>query len=135
MKTLIGSHVAAALAWALIGPSTAVAQNAPAAAPAAQATTPDRIKAATGAVDAAAIQANAATSKDWPTVGADYGETRYSKLAEITSTNIKDLGLVWTYNLESTRGVEATPLVVDGVMYVTASWSVVHAIDVRTGKR
>ena len=45
------------------------------------------------------------------------------------------LGLVWTYNLESTRGVEATPLVVDGVMYVTASWSVVHAIDVRTGKR
>jgi quinohemoprotein ethanol dehydrogenase len=45
------------------------------------------------------------------------------------------LGLAWTYNLESTRGVEATPLVVDGIMYVTASWSVVHAVDVRTGKR
>jgi quinohemoprotein ethanol dehydrogenase len=144
MKTLIGSHVAAALAWALLCPSMSAAQNPPPApaAPAAPAqpvqpgnTTPDRIKAAVGAIDAAAIQANAATSKDWPTYGADYGETRYSKLAEITATNIKDLGLVWTYNLESTRGVEATPLVVDGVMYVTASWSVVHAIDVRAGKR
>jgi quinohemoprotein ethanol dehydrogenase len=48
---------------------------------------------------------------------------------------VKDLGLVWSYNLESTRGVESTPLVVDGIMYVTASWSVVHAVDVRTGKR
>ena len=45
------------------------------------------------------------------------------------------MGLVWSYDLESTRGVEATPLVVDGIMYVTASWSIVHAIDVRTGKR
>ena len=144
MKTLIGSHVAAALAWALLCPSMSAAQTpapapaAPAATPAQPApaaTTPERIKAAVGAIDAAAIQANAATSKDWPTYGADYGETRYSKLAEITATNIKDLGLVWSYNLESTRGVEATPLVVDGVMYVTASWSVVHAIDVRTGKR
>jgi quinohemoprotein ethanol dehydrogenase len=47
----------------------------------------------------------------------------------------KELGLVWSYDLESTRGVEATPLVVDGIMYVSASWSIVHAIDVRTGKR
>ena len=98
-------------------------------------TTPERIKAAVGAIDSASIQANAATSKDWPTVGADYAETRYSKLSEITDKNVKDLGLVWTYSLDSTRGVESTPLVVDGVMYVTASWSVVHAVDVRTGKK
>jgi quinohemoprotein ethanol dehydrogenase len=119
---------------ALIGPSTTSAQNPPAAGPAA-ALTPDRIRAATQAVDAAAVQANAASSKDWLTIGADYAETRFSKLAEINESNVKNLGLVWTYNLESTRGVEATPLVVDGIMYVTASWSVVHAIDVRTGKR
>ena len=49
--------------------------------------------------------------------------------------NVKQLVLAWSYNLESTRGVEATPLVVEGIMYVTASWSVVHAVDVRTGKR
>jgi quinohemoprotein ethanol dehydrogenase len=97
--------------------------------------TPDKIRAATQAVDSAAIQANAATSKDWPTISADYAETRFSKLSEISDKSVKDLGLVWTYNLESTRGVESTPLVVDGIMYVTASWSVVHAIDARTGKR
>lgn len=97
--------------------------------------TPERIRAVTGAIDAAAIQANAATSKDWPTISADYSETRFSKLAEISDKTVKDLGLVWSYSLESTRGVEATPVVVDGIMYVTASWSVVHAIDVRTGKR
>ena len=42
---------------------------------------------------------------------------------------------MWSYDLESTRGVEATPLVVDGIMYVSASWSIVHAVDARTGKR
>ncbi|HEX4416838.1 MAG TPA: PQQ-dependent dehydrogenase, methanol/ethanol family [Kofleriaceae bacterium] len=130
----------AALAWTALGaPDLASAQGAPAApaAPVAPAvkTTPERIQAATRAIDGAAIQANAATSKDWPTIGADYAETRFSKLSEINASTVKDLGLVWTYNLESTRGVESTPLVVDGIMYVTASWSVVHAIDVRTGKR
>ena len=89
----------------------------------------------TSAVDGASIKANTATSNDWPTIGLDYAETRFSKLNQITTDNVKKLGLVWTYPLESSRGVEATPLVVDGIMYVTASWSVVHAIDARTGKR
>src|SRR5215510_12343086 len=96
---------------------------------------PDHIKAATSAVDGAMIRANTAMSNDWPTIGLDYAETRFSKLHDITADNVKKLGLVWSYPLESSRGVEATPLVVDGIMYVTASWSVVHAIDARTGKR
>src|SRR4029077_12535127 len=96
---------------------------------------PDHIKAVTSAVDGAAIVANAATSNDWLSHGLDYQETRFSKLNQINAGNVKDLGLAWTYNLESTRGVEATPIIVDGIMYVTASWAVVHAIDVRTGKR
>jgi quinohemoprotein ethanol dehydrogenase len=95
----------------------------------------EHIKAVTSAVDAASIKANSATSKDWPTIGLDYAETRFSKLNQISADNVKNLGLKWTYNLESVRGVEATPLVVDGIMYVSASWSVVHAIDARTGKR
>ena len=86
-------------------------------------------------VDGAFIQANSKLTHDWPSHGLDYAETRFSKLKQITDANVKDLGLAWSYNLESTRGVEATPLVVDGVMYVTASWSVVHAIDARSGKR
>jgi quinohemoprotein ethanol dehydrogenase len=96
---------------------------------------PDHIKAATGRVDGAFIRANAAKTPDWPSYGLDYAETRFSRLDQINAGNVKDLGLAWSYNLESTRGVEATPLVVDGIMYVTASWSVVHAVDVRTGKK
>ena len=96
---------------------------------------PDHIKAVTSAVDSASIKANTATSKDWPTVGLDYAETRYSKLDQITTDNVRNLGLVWSYSLNSSRGVEATPVVVDGIMYQTASWSVVHAIDARTGKK
>ena len=95
----------------------------------------DHIKAVTSAIDGNAIRANTATSKDWLTTGLDYAETRFSKLNQITADNVKNLGLMWSYNLESSRGVEATPVVVDGIMYVTASWSVVHAIDVRSGKR
>ncbi|SCB37000.1 PQQ-dependent dehydrogenase, methanol/ethanol family [Cupriavidus alkaliphilus] len=86
-------------------------------------------------VDGAFISANAGTTRDWPSHGLDYAETRFSRLRQIDTANVRNLGLVWSYNLESTRGVEATPLVVDGVMYVTASWSVVHAVDARTGKR
>ena len=97
--------------------------------------TAEHIKAVTARVDGRSIQANARSTADWPTHGLDYAETRHSKLTQITADNVKNLGLVWSYNLESTRGVEATPLVVDGIMYVTASWSVVHAVDVRTGQR
>lgn len=85
-------------------------------------------------VDGKYIASNTDDSKNWPTYGLDYAETRFSKLTQITDKTVKDLGLVWSYDLGSTRGVEATPLVVDGVMYVSASWSVVHAVDVRTGK-
>ncbi|MBR1126484.1 PQQ-dependent dehydrogenase, methanol/ethanol family [Bradyrhizobium lablabi] len=96
---------------------------------------PEHIKAVTSAVDGASIKANMATNNDWPTIGLDYAETRFSKLNQVNTDNVKKLGLMWSYPLESSRGVEATPLVVDGIMYVTASWSVVHAIDARTGKR
>jgi quinohemoprotein ethanol dehydrogenase len=48
---------------------------------------------------------------------------------------VQRLGLAWSYDFEMNRGAEATPLVVDGVMYVTSAWSIVHAIDARTGTR
>jgi len=95
----------------------------------------EHVAAVTRRVDGAFITANAITTTDWPSHGLDYAETRFSKLRQINTANVKSLGLVWSYNLESTRGVEATPLVVDGIMYVSASWSIVHAIDARTGRR
>ncbi len=95
----------------------------------------EQVRKSIQAVDGAMIQANTKGTANWPTVGLDYAETRFSQLKQIDAGNVKDLGLVWSYSLESSRGVEATPLVVDGVMYVTAPWSVVHAIDARSGKR
>jgi quinohemoprotein ethanol dehydrogenase len=86
-------------------------------------------------VNDAKIIANAKVGKEWPSHGLDYAGTRFSRLKKIDTANVGKLGLAWAYELESTRGVEATPIVVGGVMYVTAPWAVVHAIDVRTGKR
>ncbi len=119
------SCAAAVLATAvMLASSSAVSQTVSA----------DKIKAATGAVNKAAIIANAADTKDWLNYGLDYAETRFSKLTEINTATVRDLGLAWHYDLNSRRGVEATPLVVDGIMYVTSSWSIVHAIDVRAGE-
>jgi quinohemoprotein ethanol dehydrogenase len=109
--------------------SAAVAQKTP------NKGSPEHIQQVTMRVDGAFIEANRAATKDWPSYGLDYSEQRHSKLTQINAGNVKDLGLAWSYNLESNRGVQATPLVVDGIMYVTASWSVVHAVDARTGKR
>jgi quinohemoprotein ethanol dehydrogenase len=95
----------------------------------------DHIASVTKKVDGNFIRANARSSVDWPSYGMDYSETRFSRLNQINASNVKELGLMWSYNLESTRGVEATPIVIDGIMYVSAAWSVVHSVDVRTGKR
>ncbi|MCP9630430.1 PQQ-dependent dehydrogenase, methanol/ethanol family [Rhodopseudomonas palustris] len=118
---------AAVIAAALLVHGAAFAQGAKGSA--------DHIRSVTGAIDGAAIVANAKATNDWPSYGLDYAETRFSKLNQINTDNVKQLGLKWSYNLQSERGVEATPLVVDGIMYVTASWSVVHAIDTRSGKK
>jgi quinohemoprotein ethanol dehydrogenase len=72
---------------------------------------------------------------DWLNTGRDYAETHYSPLREINAGNVRRLGLEWFLDMETRRGLEATPIVVNGVMYVTGSWSVVYAVDAVTGKR
>ncbi len=77
------------------------------------------------------------TPQDWLTYGGTYEEQRHSNLTQITADNIKDLGPAWTYDFDearTARGVEATPIVLDGVMYVTGSWSIVYALDAKTGE-
>jgi PQQ-dependent dehydrogenase (methanol/ethanol family) len=96
--------------------------------------TAEAARAAVAGIDTAAIIANADATPNWPSYGLDYAETRFSKLDQIDTSNVGELGLAWSYNLESVRGVEATPIVVDGVMYVTGSWSIVHALDAVTGE-
>ena len=72
---------------------------------------------------------------DWATYGLDYYEQRFSTLDQINDTNAAQLGLAWQFDTATDRGLEATPLVVDGVMYATGSWSVTYAVDARTGKQ
>ncbi len=75
----------------------------------------------------------AAASDDWLSHGRDYSEKRFSPLESITSDNVGDLGLAWYFDVPTQRGMEATPIVVDGRMYVTGSWSNVYALDAATG--
>ena len=70
----------------------------------------------------------------WLSYGRNYAEQRFSELERIDADNVSKLGLAWSFDLGTKRGVEATPIVVDGVMYTTSSWSIVHALDARTGK-
>lgn len=95
---------------------------------------PEYISKVTGEVDDNALKNAKNTPQNWMTYGLDYAETRFSKLNKITTQNVNTLGLAWSYDLGSKRGVEATPIVVDGIMYVSGPWSIVHAIDVRTGE-
>ena len=85
-------------------------------------------------VDAKRIGAAADNRADWLTHGRTYDEQRFSPLAAINQDNVKDLKLAWYFDLDTNRGQEATPLVVDGTMYVTSAWSKVFALDARTGK-
>jgi len=70
---------------------------------------------------------------DWSAYGRTANEQRFSPLEQINTTTVKRLGLAWTQTLEHERGVETTPLVIDGVMYLTGAWSVVYAFDAARG--
>jgi quinohemoprotein ethanol dehydrogenase len=71
---------------------------------------------------------------EWLTYGGDYDETRHSPLRQINTETINQLGVAWTYDLATNRGVEATPIVLNGIMYVTSAWSLVYALDAKTGE-
>jgi quinohemoprotein ethanol dehydrogenase len=69
----------------------------------------------------------------WPVIGGDPAEQRFSPLTEIDRSNINRLGFAWEGDVDSTRGLEATPIMVDGVIYVTSTWSRVYAFDAARG--
>jgi quinohemoprotein ethanol dehydrogenase len=87
-----------------------------------------------GAVQDKQISTIEDNSGDWLTYGRNYGEERFSPLGQITKENVGQLGLAWSLNLGTKRGIEATPLVVDGIMFISGPWSVVYAINTRNGK-
>ena len=71
--------------------------------------------------------------KEWLNYGRTYKEQRYSPLAEINKNNVKELDLAWSFKFDTARGMEATPIMHNGVLYVSTGWSHVHAINARTG--
>jgi PQQ-dependent dehydrogenase (methanol/ethanol family) len=72
-------------------------------------------------------------SSNWLTYGRTYNEQRFSLLMDISDQSINQLGLAWSFDLDTNRGQEATPVVVDGVMYFTSAWSKVFALNAATG--
>jgi quinohemoprotein ethanol dehydrogenase len=78
------------------------------------------------------IAANEA--QNWLSHGRGYDEKRYSPLRQINADNISQLRLAWFQDLPTKRGQEATPIVVDGMMFTTSAWSHVQAFDAATGR-
>ena len=89
---------------------------------------------AAGDIDEARLKAADTEPQNWFTLGRDQNQTYFSPLAKIDATNVGRLGFAWQYDLATARGQEATPIVVDGVMYTSGTWGYVYAVDAATGK-
>lgn len=78
--------------------------------------------------------ANDADGKDWLSYGRTYSEDHYSPLTQIDTSNVPRLNLAWSYDMDVLQRNDAQPLEANGVLYVAAGLSIIHAFDVRTGK-
>ena len=89
---------------------------------------------AAGDVDWPRLMAADSEPQNWLTLGRDHKQAYYSPLAMINADNVDRLGFAWAYDMGTARGQEATPIVVDGVMYTSGTWGYVYAINATTGK-
>ena len=87
-----------------------------------------------GLIDTKRILAADEAPGDWLAYGRDYGEQRFSPLTQVNKQTIGDLELAWSFDMYTNRGLEASPIIVDGIMYMTGSWSVVFAVNAKTGE-
>lgn len=72
---------------------------------------------------------------NWLLHGHDYAEQRHSPLTQINQHTVADLSLAWSFDDHTNRALEATLIVVDGIMYVSGTWSMVYAINAKTGEK
>lgn len=84
-------------------------------------------------VDGARIANADSEPGNWLAHGRTYGEQRFSPLDQINEKNVGQLGLAWSLDTDTHRGLEASPIVVDGIMYMSLTWGVTIAVDARTG--
>ena len=92
-----------------------------------------QVRGPAGQIDAKRLTA-APAEGNWLSYGGSYAETRFSPLAQINQQTVARLKPAWILDLDTARGQEATPIVVDGVMYTSTAWSKVMALDAATGK-
>jgi len=85
-------------------------------------------------VDHARLLAADRSSGEWMTHGRTYDEQRFSPLDQINDRNVSRLKLAWYADIATNRGVEATPLVIDGVLYNIEPWNITVAYDAGTGR-
>lgn len=85
-------------------------------------------------VDQAALLAAPTEPTQWLGHGRTWSEQRYSPLTDINAESVEKLGLAWSIDLDNNRGLEATPLYSDGMLYTSLSWSRVLAVDASSGK-
>ncbi len=72
--------------------------------------------------------------QNWLTYSGSYASQRYSLLKQVDPSNVKNLELKWVFQVQSLQKFETTPLVVDGIMYITQSPNDVVAVDAKTGR-
>src|SRR3954468_14658087 len=71
----------------------------------------------------------------WLTYSGDYSGRRFSPLTQITPSNVEQLAAQWTFQTGVNNKFEATPIVIDGTLYVTGALNHAWAVDGRTGKQ
>ncbi len=86
------------------------------------------------AIDSARLKNADAEPGNWLGHGRTTDEQRFSPLKRIDRSNVATLGVAWEYETGTTRGLSATPIVADGIMFFTGNWGVVHAVEAKTGK-
>ncbi|MBX7527903.1 PQQ-dependent dehydrogenase, methanol/ethanol family [Qipengyuania vesicularis] len=87
-----------------------------------------------GGIDGETLRNADADDANWITHGRTYSEQRFSPLELVNELNVGDLGLAWFADMDTARGQEATPLVIDGKLYLTTAWSKVKAYDAVSGE-
>src|SRR5579862_3177523 len=90
--------------------------------------------AAYGEIDRTRLLAADQHPGQWLTTGRDFGKGHFSPLTEINTQTVSRLGFAWAYDTHTIRGLEATPIVVDGVMYSSGPTGIAYALDAKTGK-